>query len=56
MAGKFKAKHAVPRAIYGIIYQLVDKTDLLRSTNASGGDMVEKFNDEDDSTKEGNLN
>ena len=48
MAGKFKAKQAESCAICGIMYQLVDKTDLLRAATASDGDMVEYFVDEDD--------
>jgi hypothetical protein len=56
LAGKFKAKQADVCAICGIIYQLVDKTDLLRAATASGGDMIEYFIDEDHTTEQGKMN
>jgi hypothetical protein len=40
----------------GVMYQLVDKTDLLRAATASGGDMIEYFIDEDDEPDKGSLN
>ncbi len=46
MAGKFNAKEAVSYAICainGVMYQMVDKTDLLGATTASEGDMIEYF-------------
>jgi hypothetical protein len=52
MAGKFKAKQADVCATCGIMYQLVDKTDLLRAATASGGDLVEYFCDEDNATEQ----
>lgn len=56
IAGKFKAKQAMSCAICGIMYQLVDKTALLRAATASGGDMLAYFIDEDDQAEEGKLN
>jgi predicted RNA-binding Zn-ribbon protein involved in translation (DUF1610 family) len=57
LAGKFKAKQAEVCATCGVMYQLVDKTDLLRAATASGGDMMEYYIvDEDDATEQGKLN
>jgi hypothetical protein len=56
LAGKFKAKQADVCATCGIMYQLADKTDILRAATASGGDMVEYFIDEDDLPEPENLN
>lgn len=39
----------------GIMYQLVDKMDLLRAATANGGDLVEYFIDGDDSSEQGNF-
>ena len=40
----------------GFMYQLVDKTDLLRAATASGGDMIVYFIDEDDDAERGKVN
>jgi hypothetical protein len=37
MSGKFTAHHALLCAICGVMYQLVDKKDILRAATASGG-------------------
>jgi len=39
----FKAHKALNCATCGVIYQLADRTDILRAATASGGDMVEYF-------------
>ena len=41
LSGKFKAKQADACAICGMMFQLVDKTDLLRAATASGADLVD---------------
>jgi hypothetical protein len=40
LVSKFKAKQTGSCAICGVMYQLVDKSDLLRAATASGGDLV----------------
>jgi hypothetical protein len=47
MKGKFKAKQALFCAIYGVMYQLADNTELFIAATASGGDLVEYFVDEE---------
>jgi hypothetical protein len=47
MSGKFKAKQALSCAIYGVMYQLADNTEILRAATVSGGDLVEYFVDEE---------
>jgi hypothetical protein len=56
LAGKFKAKQADVCTTSGIIYQLADKSDILRAATASCVDMIEFFLDEDDQADEGKLN
>jgi hypothetical protein len=38
------------------MYQLVDKTELIRAATASGGDMFEDSIDEDVTTEQGRIN
>jgi hypothetical protein len=38
------------------MYQLASKTDLLRATTASGGDLVEFFIEDDDEVDDRRLN
>ena len=56
LTGKFKAKQADVCAVCGVMYQYADKTALLRAATASGGDMIEYFIDDEDSSEQGNLN
>lgn len=56
MSGKFKAKQVLSCAMCGVMYQLVDNTEIFRASTASGGDLVEYFVDEDDVPEPGNGN
>ena len=54
LSGKYKAHQALRCPSCQMIYQLTDKTDLLRAATASRGDLIGYFIEEDDSTKPGN--
>jgi transposase-like protein len=48
LEGKYQARQALNCAICGVMFQLAEKTDILRAATASGGDMIEYFVDDED--------
>ena len=56
LTGKFEAHQALSCTICGVMFQLADKTDLLRAATASGGDMVEYYIDDQQEDAQTSLN